>query len=156
MTPPMTWHRLVRGTDAGGERWFLGGRPVPTGTGLILRLPSDRERARFARWLEQVATHRASKLGSADLSVIQRAAARIRCPVARVVFETRDGVPCPRLASGTDPYTYDDDDNQVPGDPEDRGTDWRGPTLRLAAEWDWSSYDLAWPDELPWIGGSHD
>lgn len=153
MTPPV-WHRLVRGEDAGGQRWFLGGRPVHAGTGLILRLPCDPERARFAAQLERVATHRAEPLGSADLAMIQRAAARIRCPVARVVFETRDGVPCPRLASGTDPYTYDDD-NQVPGDPEDRWTDWRGPALGLVAEGAWSRYDLAWPDELPWIGGRH-
>lgn len=38
-TKMMTWHRLHLGSDEGGPRWFLGGRPVHAGTGLILRLP---------------------------------------------------------------------------------------------------------------------
>lgn len=33
------WHKLERGKDAGGVRWFLGGEPVHAGESLLLRLP---------------------------------------------------------------------------------------------------------------------
>lgn len=34
----MNWHRLVKGEDGGGVRFYLDGRPIAAGTGLELRL----------------------------------------------------------------------------------------------------------------------
>lgn len=48
----MSWHRLVKGADDGGERWHLDGRPIHCGDGLELRLPRGRGSVRVRFELE--------------------------------------------------------------------------------------------------------
>jgi len=140
------WSTLEKGRDAGGVRWFLAGRPIHCGSGLLMRLPSCRVWQATAESLERMARQMEQRnLWGMYPGDLRDAMQALREPAVCVRFEMNMGEPVFYLSTGVDPFTYDESDKKAPVKGTHPEAFFGGRSVRLEHNGDgWSQYLFRW------------